>query len=139
MFQGGRCGLIVLRHTASLFCHQRGSQSSYGPLDSSYGIEFSRLSRFRARRGQIRSIFVLFCKNAPFAIKQCRFFEKKIRKQKGKAAIANRYRLQSRATEVWTCGANGWPMGTNRGQYISMYVVLSVCYWPFWPLLAIFE
>ena len=25
-------GLIVLRHTASLFCHQRGSQSSYGAL-----------------------------------------------------------------------------------------------------------
>ena len=30
--QGGHFGLIVLRHTASLFCHQRGSQSSYGAL-----------------------------------------------------------------------------------------------------------
>ena len=29
---GGHFGLIVLRHTASLFCHQRGSQSSYGAL-----------------------------------------------------------------------------------------------------------
>ena len=30
--QGAHFGLIVLRHTASLFCHQLGSQSSYGAL-----------------------------------------------------------------------------------------------------------
>ena len=29
---GDHFGLIVLRHTASLFCHQSGSQSNYGAL-----------------------------------------------------------------------------------------------------------
>ena len=54
--QGGHFGLIVLRQTASLFCHQRGSQSSYGALVRCIESLASSTIRFSWSRGQ----FVLF-------------------------------------------------------------------------------
>ena len=67
---GGHFGLIVLRHTASLFCHQRGSQSSYGALVRCIKSLASSTLRFSWSRGLNRSIsvFFVFRKNDPFTI-----------------------------------------------------------------------
>ena len=66
--RGEPFGLIVLRHTANLFCHQRGSHSSYGALGRCIESLASSTISSTWSRGQIRSIVVSFCKHVPFAI-----------------------------------------------------------------------
>ena len=65
---GPHFGLIVLRHMASLFCHQRGSQSSYGALVRCIESLASSSISSTWFRGQIRSNFVFVCKHVPFTI-----------------------------------------------------------------------
>ena len=62
---GGHFGVIVLRHTASLFCHHRGSQSSYGALVRCFKIVSSRSIDSTWSRGRIRSIFEFFIVLSP--------------------------------------------------------------------------
>ena len=67
---GGHFGLIVLRHKATSFCHQRGSQSSYGALvrwDKNPLVEIYR-SPLVPRPNSL--YFFVFHKKVPFAIKK---------------------------------------------------------------------
>ena len=60
--QGGHFGLIVLRHTASLFCQNFFRQYRYGALVNSIESLASSTLRFSWSRTLNRSIFMFFDK-----------------------------------------------------------------------------
>ena len=73
--QGGHFVLIVLRHTASLFCQNFFRQYRYGALVNSIESLASSTISSTWSRGLNRSIFVFFAKNVFSRFEKVDFLE----------------------------------------------------------------